>query len=60
MKLRLFANVHETIGLKSVNTLLVYLEKPDHGEEERDNERHRQVREWVTADNHADRLEKRR
>lgn len=40
--------------------LFVYLEEPEHGEEERDDERHRQVREGMTADNRADRLEKRR
>lgn len=38
--------------------LFVYLEEPEYGEEERDDERHRQVREGMTADNRTGRLEK--
>jgi len=41
-----------------MSTCYLYLEEPEHGEEEREDERHRQVRERMTTDNHADRLEK--
>lgn len=35
----------------------VYLEEPEYGEEDRDDERHRQIRERMTTDDRADRLE---
>lgn len=44
----------------NANALFIYLEKPEYGEKERDDERHRQVRQGMTADNRADRLEERR
>lgn len=51
--------VCETMRItQSVNMLFVYLEEPEYGEEERDDERHRQVREGMTADNRTGRLEK--
>jgi len=43
-----------------MSTCCLYLEEPEHREEEREDERHRQVRERMTTDNRADRLEKRR
>lgn len=44
---------------QDANVPFVYLEEPEYGEEKRDDERHRQIREGMTADNRTDRFEKR-
>lgn len=45
---------------RSTECLRNYLEEPEYGEEERDDKRHRQIRERMTTDDRADCLEKSR